>query len=75
MGYSPEIYQAAEARLKERRNAAIALAERRKGQLYGRYPRLAEIEKELSATAHRVIKAAVSYTHLARHSTPPPCQR
>lgn len=60
MGYSPEIYQAAEARLKERRNAAIALAERRKGQLYGRYPRLAEIEKELSATAHRVIKAVMN---------------
>jgi DNA replication protein DnaC len=61
MPYDAEVFAAATARIEQRRSQAIAENERTKRQLYGKIPRLAEIERELALTgvsAAREILAA-----------------
>lgn len=57
MAYDPQVVRAARETLEQRRNAAVAEANRRKTIQYARYPRLAEIEQEIAAAIPEVTKA------------------
>ena len=56
MGYSKEIYQAAEQALVRRRSEAQAEAEMRRFEFFSRCPQAEEIERRLSATAINAAK-------------------
>lgn len=60
MAYSKELFEYGREVLSRRRQQAFQTLEVRKRKLYARVPRLAEIEKELSATGYAAIYAAMS---------------
>lgn len=60
MGYSRDIYLAAEDEMQARRMDAMRKADQRKEQFYEKYPRALAIERELLQTGVKVGKAVVS---------------
>lgn len=57
MGYSKQIYASAERELEQRRFNAINSLENRRNEVYAKYPRVYEIENELTKSAIKVGKA------------------
>ena len=51
MGYSNSVYKTASDTLHERRLNAEKAAERRKEEVYKRFPRVKELEKQISETS------------------------
>lgn len=68
MAYSKELFEYGREVLSRRRQQAFQTLEVRKRKLYARVPRLAEIEKELSAT--RVCCNSCRYVRHQGASTP-----
>ncbi|MBE6823792.1 MAG: ATP-binding protein [Ruminococcaceae bacterium] len=60
MAYSKQIYDIATQKLNDRRNSALNMAEYRKNKLYIQFPRLSEIDAELSSVAVDTAKAVLS---------------
>lgn len=60
MGYSRDIYLAAENEMQERRMDAMRKADERKAQFYEKYPRALAIERALLQTGAKIGKAVVS---------------
>lgn len=60
MGYSKEIYEAANKKITLIRQTAISEAARRKQAFFKHYPRAREIEKALSSTAIQVARAVLA---------------
>ena len=56
MGYSREIYDEVQKKLYNKRISAWEELNKKKEILYKRFPRAAEIEKDLSSTAIKVAK-------------------
>ena len=60
MSYSKELLEYGQIVLSRRRQQASYLLEERKNELYSRFPRLKEIELELSTTGYHAIRTAIS---------------
>ncbi len=60
MAYSKKVYNIATEKLNNRRNSALNMAEYRKNEVYAQFPRLSEIEKELSSISIETAKAVLS---------------
>ena len=60
MGYSKEIYEAAQRTLEQRRFEATNSLEKRQNEVYTKIPRTREIESELTKSAIRAGKAVLS---------------
>ena len=69
MGYSKEIYEAANAQLEQRHRLAVSEAEQRKNALYARYPRAAQIQTLLSSTAIQAAKAVLDGSNTVEQLT------
>ncbi len=59
MAYSKKIYSIANQKLLSRQDSARAAADYRKNMLYSKYPRLSEIERELSSIGISTAKAVL----------------
>lgn len=60
MGYSRDVYLAAEDEMQQRRLDALRKADERSAQFYEKYPRALELERELLQTGVKAGKAVVS---------------
>lgn len=59
MGYSREIYAAAQAELEHRRTDAVTRAAALRESMTARYPRLADIEREMARSSSQVVRAVL----------------
>ena len=59
MGYSSSVYKAAADKLFERRLKAEKEADRRKSEIYQRWPRRKELEKEISRCGIQAARAVI----------------
>ncbi|HIS69510.1 MAG TPA: ATP-binding protein [Candidatus Gallacutalibacter stercoravium] len=66
MSYSKAVYEAATNILTQRRREAQAGAEQRRRDLYARFPRAEEIERELSSTAVRAARSVLNHGNVAQ---------
>ena len=60
MGYSNSVYKAASDILHERRLNAEKAAERRKEEVYERFPRVKELEKQISMSGIKTARAVLA---------------
>lgn len=60
MGYSSSVYKAASDTLYERRLNAEKAAERRKEEVYNRFPRVKELEKQISMSGIKTARAVLA---------------
>lgn len=60
MGYSNSVYKAASDTLRERRLNAEKAAERRKEEVYKRFPRVKELEKQISVGGIKTARAVLA---------------
>lgn len=66
MGYSREIYDAAMAKLEQRRTEASAKAAALHDDMINRYPRIREIEREMAGSSLQVAKAVLDGGNVER---------
>lgn len=59
MGYSKHIYNLAKSKLNDRKNSALNIADFRKEELYFKFPRLNDIDKELCSVGISTAKAVL----------------
>lgn len=59
MGYSRDIYAAAQAELERRRTDAVTRAAALRESMIARYPRLADIEREMARSSSQVVRAVL----------------
>ena len=69
MGYSREIYDEAMAMVNANRTRAIEECNLHKAAFYEQYPRAAEIETELAATAIQAARAVLNGAHAKEQLT------
>ncbi len=66
MGYNKETYEVANRLLEQRRKQAVQEADTRRNRIYQLYPRVKEIERELSSTAITAARAVLAGQNAAQ---------